>query len=263
LGLYLAILLFSRLGLWLGYETFPAQTSSLGTLAFFAFTVLHAVFNWGKSRAFVFTVVVFSISMAFELLGAGTGAIFGRYHYGDHLGPKAFGLVPLVMPLAWFMIVYVAFHATDVFRPNRAWQTRPARATGPAWVVALAFLGAMAVTVWDLIMDPQMVALGSWTWEEKGAYFGIPVSNFFGWLLTAFAILVIYRLFVLWRPFPERCSRASWYDNLPLLAYGLTWVDSTIRAAQVGLEGVALVGFFAMGPFVLLAVVQVLRSEGS
>jgi hypothetical protein len=36
---------------------------------------------------------------------------------------------------------------------------------------------AAALTAWDLFLDPQMVGEGYWTWERRGRYRDIPLSN--------------------------------------------------------------------------------------
>ena len=50
-------------------------------------------------------------------------------------------------------------------------------------------LGAAALTAWDLFLDPQMTAEGYWRWARPGAYRGIPVSNFAGWLLAGAVVM--------------------------------------------------------------------------
>ena len=36
------------------------------------------------------------------------------------------------------------------------------------------------MTAWDVGMDPMMVAAGNWIWETEGAYFGVPLQNYWG-----------------------------------------------------------------------------------
>ena len=67
-----------------------------------------------------------------------------------------------------------------------------ARLGGAAW---LALVGAVAMTAWDLSMDPVMVRLGAWVWHVPGPYFGIPLRNYLGWLETTFVVFLLYRLF--------------------------------------------------------------------
>ena len=88
-------------------------------------------------------------------------------------------------------------------------------------------VGAVALASWDLFLDPQMVAWGVWRWDEPGAYFGIPLLNFAGWLLVAALITLAARP----RDLPRR----------PLLAfYVLVAAIETVGLLQFwGLAGPA------------------------
>ena len=35
----------------------------------------------------------------------------------------------------------------------------------------------------------------AWIWRDGGPYFGIPVQNFAGWVLTTFSVYLVYRLY--------------------------------------------------------------------
>ena len=47
----------------------------------------------------------------------------------------------------------------------------------------------------DLILDPIAVDEKRWSWKKSGAYYGVPLLNFVGWLFTTFLILFVFRLF--------------------------------------------------------------------
>jgi putative membrane protein len=79
--------------------------------------------------------------------------------------------------------------------------------SGPAFVG----FSALAMTAWDLALDPQMVAWGFWIWAEPGGYFGIPWSNFIGWVLTTALITVVVR--------PTELP-----TEILVLIYTLTWL---------------------------------------
>jgi bisanhydrobacterioruberin hydratase len=41
------------------------------------------------------------------------------------------------------------------------------------------------VLVWmDAVLDPGAASLGFWVWPQGGAYYGVPLSNYAGWLLS-------------------------------------------------------------------------------
>lgn len=217
----------------------------LSTLALFGFSVGHAVWSLGGRQALLFLGLTFGISLLFESVGVLTGWVYGPYHYTDRLGLKVFGLVPVLVPIAWFMMIY----------PSHALVERlasPNRQSGLGRTVWLAGLSALAMTAWDLVMDPIMVASEHWVWEAEGAYFGIPVQNYAGWLVTTFIIYLLYRLLTGRRVAHPWGNSSQRFQNLPLLAYSATWLGNVGVALGAGWPGPALAGFFGMGAFALL-----------
>lgn len=217
----------------------------LTTLIFFAFSLGHAVWSLGGRQALLFLGLSFSVSLLFESVGVLTGWVYGPYHYTDRLGFKVFGLVPLLIPVAWFMMIY----PSHVLVERLAGAGRGSGLGRTAW---LAGLSALAMTAWDLVMDPIMVATGNWAWEVKGAYFGIPLRNYGGWLVTTFSIYLLYRLIAARRaPRPWGASSPR-FHSLPLLAYAVTCLGNAAVVLEIGYPGPALVGLFCMGTFALL-----------
>jgi putative membrane protein len=49
-----------------------------------------------------------------------------------------------------------------------------------------AAMSSLLVVAVDLVVDPGAVAQGLWVWAEDGAYYGVPLVNYGGWLLTGF-----------------------------------------------------------------------------
>ena len=89
----------------LGLPT-PGWATALSTVVYFLFALLHSSERLGWKPAAILLILCFSISLLFESLGVATGWIYGPYHYADELGPKFLGLVPYLIPLAWFMMMY-------------------------------------------------------------------------------------------------------------------------------------------------------------
>jgi putative membrane protein len=57
-------------------------------------------------------------------------------------------------------------------------------AWGPARRLPRILLSAVLLTLIDGVLDPGATALGFWAWTEGGSYYGVPLSNFAGWLLS-------------------------------------------------------------------------------
>ncbi len=223
----------------------------LSTLILFGFSVGHAVWSLGGRQALLFLGLAFAVSLLFESVGVLTGWVYGPYHYTDRLGVKVFGLVPLLIPIAWFMMIYPSHVLVERLAAGH-------RGSGLSRTVWLASLSALAMTAWDLVMDPIMVAGDHWVWEVEGAYFGIPVRNYAGWLVTTFCIYLLYRLIV-GRRAPQPWGNSSQrFRNLPLWAYAVTWLGNVAIALEMGWAGPAVAGFFGMGTFALLGLGTVL-----
>ena len=161
------------------------------------------------------------------------------YHYTHKLGPLFLGLVPYLIPVAWFMMSYPSFVIADRLVPS-GW-------TGARRLLTLAALGGLAMTAWDLVMDPIMVAGGHWVWDTQGAYFGIPLQNYWGWWLTTFATFALYGLLSTKVSKPAEVK----IDRLALGSYLTTMLGIVLLSLVTGAGALALIGFFAMAPWVV------------
>ncbi len=235
-----------------GWLPVPGASNTVFVLIFTAFSLLHGAQMLGGRRLALFFALSVAISFFFEEVGVRTGLIFGPYHYSDMLGPKLSN-VPLLIPLGWFMMIYPS------------WVVGRALLGGldlrrPAGAVAVALAGAAAMTGWDMVMDPPMIAGGAWIWETGGPYFGVPLHNYFGWMLN---LTVIYLAF-------GAVSRAMAKDSgyrfggifaaLPVVAYllfTLEWLGPRREAPMI------LIACFTMLAPGLLALARLVLPKAS
>jgi putative membrane protein len=123
-------------------------------------------------RAALVLLAVVGYVYGIELVGVATGWPYGEFTYGFTLGPMVGG-IPLALPLFFLPLVLNAYLFTLlVLGPlaARRWVRLP---------VAIAVVLGI-----DLVLDPGAVALGFWQYVDGGAYYGVPASNFAGWLLS-------------------------------------------------------------------------------
>lgn len=217
-------------------HTFPFFLFPLTTLLGFIIALLHASTRLNRSRMLALLLTAFVVSLAFESVGVLTGLVYGPYHYTEKLGYRFLGLVPLIIPIAWFMMMYPSFIIADWIIPK----TMKIRSI---WVAAA---GAAAMTAWDVVMDPVMVKVGHWVWEVNGPYFGIPLQNFFGWWLTTFVTFLVF----IWLGKPLLADRSdAKFDRMAVVLFSVTALGSILSASTGGLGGAALAGIFAVAPW--------------
>jgi putative membrane protein len=236
----------------------PSLAYLLVPLLLGGFSLSHAITMLGWRHAIIFAALSAVISLAFEAAGVATGAIYGPYHYADLPGPRLFN-VPLVIPMAWFMGIYPSYAVANTLADGRV-VSRPRPRLGR--LTGLAALSAMLMTAWDLVLDPQMVTAGQWVWHVDGAYFGIPMQNFVGWLATTLTVYLAYRtLETRWPPRPwGAASRA--FERLPLIIYALLASGYAIGYVLLGRPALALIAIFAMGTPCLAAMLRATSKTG-
>jgi uncharacterized membrane protein len=228
---------------WSLTEPPARETLTLVVVVTFALaSVTHAAIWRGVGWTLGFVAIVLVVSSAAEILGVNTGIPFGRYEYTDALTPTVFG-VPVIIPLAWLMMAYPVFVLARTIA--KAW-----------WLVAL--VGALAMTSWDLFLDPQMVGANYWSWAEAGLSVPgleqIPWSNFVGWFAVSLIMMLLLDLLPV--------TRGS--TLLPGFLYAWTWLGGIISNLIVfDRPYVALWGGVAMGVFLAAFVFRSLTTQNS
>ena len=149
----------------------------IGVLAFSIASALHAYQAYGKQRLTKFVSIALVTTVIAEIIGVKTGIPFGTYEYdANRLGPTIFA-VPLLIPFAWFMMLYPCWLVVSDLVKTK--------------IPAIA-LSSLLMATWDLYLDPQMVNEGYWTWFDSGTPTKeIPISNFVGWFVTALIIFTL------------------------------------------------------------------------
>jgi uncharacterized membrane protein len=228
------------------------------------FAVAHGSVVYGAKGSSIFAALCLGIATLAESASLRTGFPFGHYYFTDVMGPKVFQL-PVLLALAYLGVGYVSWVLALLILNCMDKPIRGAR------LLVLPLLASLIMLAWDLAMDPIWSTLGrAWIWEEGGSYFGVPFTNFMGWLLTAYLYYQAFALYcsanrVRTRPLGSGLKTpviliyaVCAMGNLLMLrtplappavtdAVGVQWLTADILRVCV------LVSLLVMMPFVLLA----------
>jgi uncharacterized membrane protein len=188
--LWLAIVAYLLLVVSFAWNPTPfAQgLAAIGIAA--AFT--YASFAYGLKHALVLLLICTAITFAMENLGAATGFPFGHYHFEVARSLPHIGAIPVVVGPLWFGMGYFSWTVAGILLGGADFQLRE-RFNG----IVLPVVAAFVMTQWDLVLEPPSATVSkAWVWHDGGAFFGVPASNFFGWLLTSWLFFQAFALYL-------------------------------------------------------------------
>ncbi len=166
-----------------------AFVSGINVVLFAAPCFWAAVYWLGRRDAVLLFVLVGVLALVIETSAIITGFPYGHFGYSDLLGYRLFGYTPWTVFLAWTPLVLAAYAIA-------------ARLAVSDWLwVARIVLVAVLLVIFDLVLDPGAVKIGFWRYEGGGYYYGVPFSNFIGWLFSgAIAGLALEIFFAFKKP---------------------------------------------------------------
>jgi putative membrane protein len=164
----------------LGIDPSLAFVSALFVLIL-ALPSFWVCYQWlGRFKGLVVLGVLCVHAIILESIAVLTGVPYGSFSYSSIIGWKILGITPWTVPFAYIPLVLGAVPFSSRF-VNKYWQL----------VVSNAFL----LVVIDMVLDPGAVLLGMWHYDAGGIYYGVPWSNFFGWLISGILCSTIFVYF--------------------------------------------------------------------
>ena len=205
-----------------------------------AFLVLAAR-DLGVRRAAACLVWGWAVAFAAEYASTRVGLPFGLYHYtGATVGRELYlSNVPLFDPLSFPFLAYASWCLVR-------W------ASGRTEGVAAAGLSGILMMLLDVVIDPLAVRGERWFlgqiffYPEGGVYFGVPLSNFFGWAIVGWVIVAGYVRVAAGSPPPRGSVRLG-----AGLYYGV-FLFSWILTVLIGEPLLAAAGFLIHGALFLV-----------
>lgn len=190
----------ARIALWLaisgillagvGFSWNPTPLAQGLAAIFILCALLHATFSYGAGTTLAFFVACMAITFAIENLGAATGFPFGHYHFEVGADLPHVGRIPVIVGPLWFGGGYFSFVVASTLLDGA-----DRRLDRTANMVALPLVAAFVMTQWDLVIDaPDATIARAWIWLDGGAVFGVPLSNYLGWLVTSWLFFLIFAL---------------------------------------------------------------------
>ena len=192
----------------------------------------------GVKASLRFFVIASVVAFAAEYTSTHTGFPFGHYAYTGHTRGDELYLsnVPAFVPVSYAVMIYAG-------RSIATFLTRSK--------VALVALGAVATTAVDLVVDPVAVRGSQWFlgdlfhYAHDGPWFGVPLTNFAGWILTAGVVLAVDESLGCRESVAP--ARRGILLATGVLAFNVV-LAFAIGAVAVGFASLAATGIMAVGP---------------
>ncbi len=168
--------------------------------AFLAVYLLAGGTHMGWKRTLFYIPVGYFIAWSSEFSSIHWGFPYGDYYYlHDTMDRELWVLgVPFMDSLSYVFLSYCSYSlAVALLSPNgtarRHFMVLQTRAIRRSWQTLV--LGSFLFVFLDVLTDP--LALQGYRWflgqiygyHHPGVYFGIPMSNFAGWLLVGFVLI--------------------------------------------------------------------------
>jgi len=196
-------------------------------------------------RAGAALLALVAYSYGIEYVGATTGVPYGEFSYSVPLGPMLLDTIPVGLPVFFIPLVLNSYLLSMLLLgPGAARRT-----------VRIPFVAATVVAI-DLVLDPAAVALGFWTFAE-GGFYGVPFSNYAGWVLSAVVATVLIDLAFERSALRERVENCAYVLD-DMVSFVLLWgvvnafYGAWVPVALAGLFGAWLIHVdrfdFAVGP---------------
>jgi uncharacterized membrane protein len=154
------------------------------------FLLVHGSRTYGIRTSLFFAVVVLLVSNFLENVSIATGFPFGNYYYSQFSGPRILN-VPVLIGPAYLGMGYLSWTLA------RLLLGRTREALRGMSLITVPIVASFLMVAWDLTFDPVNSTInGFWIWEQGGAYFGVPFSNYVGWFLTVFVFFAVFAVYL-------------------------------------------------------------------
>lgn len=241
--------------------------------AFFAAFLLACVPHVGWRKTLAFTIAGYLIAFTSEKLSITTGFPYGWYYYIDDTSHRELWVwgVPFFDSLSYVFLTYCSYTTALFILSPLATKgmdliTLETRTIRHSWAALV--LGAFLQTFLDIIIDPVALQGNRWFlgqiygYYEAGLHFGVPISNYAGWLLTSFVLVAAFQRIDRRRDekAPRGISAMPFRSLLGPVLYLSVLIFNWIVTLWIGENLIALTGILIFTlPIVMTIVLAALR----
>lgn len=240
----------------------------------------------GKLRTLIWLVTGYFVALAAEWGSINHGIPFGIYvyHYDELKNDLIVFGVPFFDSLSFSFLSYVSFSFAQYFM-SPLWaegfdlqRVTPRETRNSASVL---FLGAMLMTVLDLVIDPLAHLGRHWFlgdiyhYPAPGVHFDVTLANYMGWFIVGWVIIFINQRIdrlLAWREF--KLKRHPRIPHVPFkgafaplfwagialfmlgITYYLAWAEGSGVEDRPRVQLQALTGTFLILPILVFALLQ-------
>jgi uncharacterized membrane protein len=180
-------ILWFAASLWSFLEPGSGAPPLLAQLLLLLFVAMHGYLSYGWRGTAAYVVIAAAVSMVMEITSVHFGFPFGFY---THHTPGQLLGVPVIIPLVYATLGWAPWAMARLIVRDR-----PAASGGASARFITPVVAAFILTFYDFPSDPIAATIAhAFTYRHPGGYFGVPLTNYLGWLLNGF---VFYQLFVL------------------------------------------------------------------
>jgi uncharacterized membrane protein len=194
-------------------STFGVVAAGLQALMLLIIVVLHGSLTNGWRGIGAFLLISAAVGFLLEASSIAWGFPFGFYTHNMQTPFKPLG-VPIPVVLGYAVLGWLAWSVTRVLVRNH-----PSDAGGLNTLLT-PMVATFVLAGYDYAYDPiGATVLGMWTYLHPSGTFGVPLTNFLGWLFTGWAFFQIFALLERRFPAPPTAKRADLW-LLPCLIWG-------------------------------------------
>jgi putative membrane protein len=254
-------------------EPFTRNLLEQGLLT--AFFLIHAFGYFKPREVLAFALICFVVSNLLENTSVLYGFPFGYFYHSTATGPRLFNIPWLATP-TYMAMGYTSWMVTQVllerFRPVH-W---------PKSFISTALVASFVFSMWDFCNDAVFHTINkAFFYRFPGPWFGVPVSNFLGWLLTTFIFFGLFSFYLSkrketglsFRPAPAKTywlqavlvylinAGASMYRNANGKSFPVTLSNGDIWQSEVIYTAMTLTTMFTMVFISIFAIIQLYKKQ--